>query len=179
MKKWTLLFIVIILILGSLKYLGFFAESYQDVLGKPIQRIELFDLSGKSHTFDELKNRETVIYFFASWCAPCYPTLSLLENFAHENDVKPRLLAIALDEDLDGIKAMVAKTGFTGTLWVAKDGTTSIQQRYFGNENRVVPFVLKLDSDTNIIERSLKLDQFQQWQAALVEGKTLKEASGL
>ncbi|WP_440055247.1 TlpA family protein disulfide reductase [Pseudoalteromonas sp. T1lg65] len=179
MKKWTLLLALILLIFGGLKYLGFFAKGYSDVLGKPIQRIELFDLSGKNHSFDELKSQQTVIYFFASWCAPCYPTLSLLENFTHDQTTKTRLLAIALDEDIEGVQAMVEKTGFTGNLWLAKAGTSLIQQRFFGNENRVVPFILKLDADTNIIERSYKLDKLEQWQAVLIGGNSLKMASGL
>jgi thiol-disulfide isomerase/thioredoxin len=178
LKKWTLSLISILLISAGLKYLGFFAKGYSEVSGKPIQRIELFDLNGNNHSFDELRNQETVIYFFASWCAPCYPTLSLLENFTQDHNKRTKLLAVALDDDIKSVKIMLEKTGFTGDLWLAKAGTTSLQQRFFGNENRVVPFVLKLDADTNIIERSFTLDKLQEWQAVLIDGKSLKEASG-
>ena len=178
MKKWitgsVVVFIVAVL-LGA-KYLGFFAPPLSSVVQQPIQRIALVDLAGNQHTFDELKGKQPVVYFFTSWCAPCYKTLTTIEEVSNKNELNTDLVAVALDNNLDEVARMVAKTGFNGTVWIAAEGERALQQRYFGNEKRAVPYIVKLDENTNIVEGIYTLDSPAQWQAVLVAGIALSAA---
>ncbi|MBA6251826.1 TlpA disulfide reductase family protein [Colwellia sp. MB3u-55] len=177
MKKWMLISLPILFFIGfaGANYQGFLSPSFSSVVNKPIQRIDLIDLQGSRHSFDELKGNDTVIYFFASWCTPCYKSLMTLEQVTANKQLPINLLAIALDEDIDEINRMLIKIGFTGKVWIASEGKMALQKRYFGNERRAVPYVVKLDRDTNIIERSYKLNQLTQWQSVLRDGVSLNK----
>jgi thiol-disulfide isomerase/thioredoxin len=152
--------------------LGFFAPPASALLHTPIQRIELTDLSGLPHSFDELAGAETLLYFFTSWCAPCYKTMTNLQELSEQHDFDVRLLAVALDDNTDGIKDMLETTGFAGEVWLATEGTSVLQRRYFGNERRAIPYVVKLDGNTGIVESTYSPDD-AQWKAVLVDGADL------
>lgn len=181
MNKWLFVpgAILIIVVFAGSKYLGFFSQPFSSVVEKPIERIGLSDLKGNVRSFDELISEETIIYFFASWCNPCFKTLDRLQQLSDEKQLNIRLQAIALDEDVEGVKNMLAMTGFRGDVWLAVDGTMALQQRLFGNENRAVPYVVKLDEQTNIKERTYKMNTLDKWRAVLVGGSSLYEASGV
>ncbi|GGD78620.1 TlpA family protein disulfide reductase [Lacimicrobium alkaliphilum] len=180
MKKLIVSLILLLLIatLVTAKYLGFFAPSFSSVAHNPIQRIELTDLSGTSHSFDELEGNETVIYFFTSWCAPCYKTLATLQALSQNHDLKFVLLTVALDDDLDAITRMLEKTAFSGQVWLASEGTMALQKRYFGNERRTVPYVIRLSDNTNISESAYSLNA-AEWKSILVDGVSFARAKGL
>ncbi|ALS99479.1 TlpA family protein disulfide reductase [Lacimicrobium alkaliphilum] len=170
MRKWivgVLIFLLIVTLFGA-HYLGFFAPSFSSVVGNPIQRVELTDLNGDTRSFDELEGNATVIYFFASWCRPCYKTLAMLQETSQNNTLQIDLLTVALDGDLEGIVGMLDKTGFSGKVWLASEGTMALQRRYFGNENRAVPYIVMLDNETNIVESSYYLDS-SQWETILID----------
>lgn len=168
MRKWIVSALLLTAVLFGAHYLGFFAPSFSSIVGNPIQRIGLTDLSGDTRSFDELEGNETVIYFFASWCHPCYKTLALLQGISQDNTLKINLLTVALDDDLEGIVRMLDKTGFSGKVWLASEGTMALQRRYFGNEKRAVPYIVMLDNETNIVEGTYSLDS-SQWHAILVD----------
>lgn len=178
MKKWSVVVLVLLLmaITAASHYLGFFARPFSSLSGQHIQRIELTDMQAKPHSFDELQGNDTVIYFFASWCIPCYKTMATIQQLSEQNQFKVNIVAVALDEDIEGIAGMLDKTAFKGTVWLAKDGTAALQQRYFGNENRAVPYIVRLDKQTQILERAYSLTTVAQWRAVLVDAVTLAEA---
>ena len=125
-----------------------------------------------------LQGRATVVYFFASWCAPCYKTLTTLQQLSEAHEFEVRLLAVAVDDDTDGIRDMLDKTGFDGEVWLAREGTQALQRRYFGNERRAIPYVVKLDRNTSIVESTYEPSD-AQWQAILVDGSSIAASSGL
>lgn len=180
MKKWIYIAFVIIVItvLTGVNYLGVFSPSFSAIVNKPIQRVDLIDLAGSAHSFDELEGNETVIYFFASWCNPCFHTLATLDQITTEQELKVRLLTIALDEDTEAITKMLNQTGFSGEVWIATEGAMALQKRYFGNEKRAIPYVVKIDKSTKVMESSYKLNSRAEWELVLVEGIPILQVSG-
>lgn len=161
------------------------ADTYEEkiaksklALGQPIERIELVDLAGSVRSFDELHGQKTVLYFFASWCAPCYKSLSNIEQVSQEETTKVNLIAVALDDDLVAVKEQLAKTQFTGEVWVASSGREPLSNRLFGNFVKVLPYVIRLDENTSIIEQSYDISKKQEWQRILLSGASLKGAIG-
>ena len=52
---------------------------------------------------EELKNRVTVVAFFASWCPPCRDEFKALNEIKQQlNDQAPTIIAINVFEDFDG-----------------------------------------------------------------------------
>jgi thiol-disulfide isomerase/thioredoxin len=180
MKKWISISFALLFSAGfACAYiLGFFAPSFSSIAQEPIQRIDLVDLAGTTHSFDDLEGNETVLYFFASWCAPCFETLTTLQQLSEENPFKVKLLAVALDSDTNGVVSMLNTTGFTGEVWLASEGIWALQKRYFGNERRALPYVVRLDENTNMLESGYGLDD-AAWKAVLVNGYSINAASSL
>ncbi|QSX40486.1 TlpA family protein disulfide reductase [Shewanella cyperi] len=181
MKKWIYLSLataIFVAIFGAWQ-LGFFAKNFDDIKGKTIQSVALQDLYGNSKSFNELENSETVIYFFASWCAPCFKTLKQLQTLNNKSQFKINLLAVALDKDIDGVKNMIRRANYSGDVWLVKEGTTALQQKWFGNEKRAVPYVIKLNQETEILESSYTIKSDEDWLSVLVNGSSLNARDGL
>ena len=161
-------------LLGALIYaanhLGFFASSFANIRGTEIETIALKDLNGDSQAFSQLYGDETVVYFFASWCAPCYHSLSEIESVRNSHQLSVRFLAVALDDDFEAVKNMVHKVNYTGETWIAS--TQVLQQRKFGNERRAIPYTIKLNKHNEIIESKYRIKK-TQWSEILVNGAAL------
>lgn len=162
------------------------AESYEEkiqkslaAIGQPIAAINLTSLDGKSHSFSELQGTASVVYFFASWCAPCYKTLRDIEQVREQQTLGVKLVAIALDDDRDAVGTMLKKTGYTGETWLANEGAKSLKARMFANAYKVLPYVIKLSSNLVLVEHSYDIKSFAQWQGVLVAGKPLSQATTL
>ena len=173
MKKVILsLFILSIGIVFIALKLGFWASSFSAIKYSPIERIPLYNVDSKEVTFDSLHGNETVIYFFAGWCRPCFKTLQDLEALKRSKAFKVRLLAVALDNDTESVMNMVLRSGFSGEVWIAHDGTSHLQQRKFGNELRAIPYIVKLDSTTRLMASVYNLKR-HDWERVLVTGGCL------
>ncbi|REL31716.1 TlpA family protein disulfide reductase [Thalassotalea euphylliae] len=159
------------------------ANSYEEkvqkslaAIGQPIEAIDLASLDGQSRSFSELQGRASVIYFFASWCAPCYKTLRDIEQIRQQK-LDVNLVVIALDDDKSAVSAMLKKTGFTGETWLANDGAKPLKTRLFANAYKVLPYVIKLDSNLVLVEHSYDIKSLAQWQEVLAAGKPLSQAT--
>lgn len=178
MKKWVAgsLLILLFMVGAAAYHLGFFALPFSSIAGTQIQRVELTALNGQPHSFDELKGQDTVLYFFASWCLPCYKSMATIQQLSEQQQFNRSLIAVALDDDHQAVQDMLAKTGFRGEVWLVEQGNNALQRRYFGNEHRAVPYVVRLDTQTRIIEQMYSLHSAESWRAVLVDGRSLFEA---
>ncbi|REL28315.1 TlpA family protein disulfide reductase [Thalassotalea euphylliae] len=160
------------------------AESYEEkvqaslsAIGQPIAAIDFISLDGQPRAFNALVGKPSVVYFFASWCAPCYKTLHDIEQIRQQQKVSVTLVAIALDEDSTAVAEMIKQTGFTGETWLANSGAKPLKKRLFANAYKVLPYVVQLDSDLVLVDHSYDIKSLSQWQAVLVNGEQLSQAS--
>lgn len=86
--------------------------------------------------------------------------------------VQSQTTLVALDNDTETVMNMVLKSGFSGEVWIAQDGTSHLQQRKFGNELRAIPYIVKLDSTTRLVESVYNLNG-RDWERVLVTGGCL------
>lgn len=68
-------------------------------------------LAGSARSFDELQGKDSVLYFFASWCLPCYKSMATVQQLSEQGAFKVQFVAVALDDDEQGIRRMLDKTG--------------------------------------------------------------------
>ncbi|WP_337843138.1 TlpA disulfide reductase family protein [Rheinheimera sp.] len=121
-------------------------------------------LAGSARSFDELQGKDSVLYFFASWCLPCYKSMATVQQLSEQGAFKVQFVAVALDDDEQGIRRMLDKTGFKEQLWLAAQADGLLQRRSFGNERRAVPSIVRLDRQTQIIEQAYSLQAEASWR---------------
>ena len=148
---------------GILWYLGVFAPQFQEVQGKAIDNITLHDTTGRRHGFEELRGKQTYIYFWTSWCSPCIQALSHLKKLPPNDSLAKNFVAVALDQNIPALKQGLKKSGFQGVFWIAENGTFLLQQRAFGSEQRSVPFVLLLDEEGRIISHEYGIQDYEKF----------------
>src|SRR3546814_13620884 len=123
--------------------LGFFAPDLAQIRGAPIEETPLVDLSGRKHSFQELRGQATTIYFWATWCRPCLEHLSALAK-GGRTPANTRFLPVALEQDPPAVAATLQQLGSRGPVWVATAGMTLLQPRFSGTSKPANPFVSAL-----------------------------------
>lgn len=68
----------------------------------PFDELKYYDHEEKMHTVEELEDKLSIIYFWATWCFDCWENLIELEKFAHYNKKSP-INIIALSQDFQNI----------------------------------------------------------------------------
>lgn len=111
----------------------------------------LKNLQDQPQTLDAYRGKVSVVYFWATWCAPCQletPKLVRLYDRFKEKGVV--VIGIALD-NADKVRAFIRKMGVDyPTVY---GGTSAIQiGRDLGNDVGAVPFTVILDRDGRIVE---------------------------
>jgi len=101
---------------GALYFVGFFVFAalvnwYQAPAVKDMPRVaslEVSALSGQKLVLDTAKNKKTIIYFFAPWCAVCKVSMDALNMFAEKENLQA--LAVGLDyQTVDELKPFQEK----------------------------------------------------------------------
>ena len=117
-----------------------------------------------------------VVYFFASWCAPCYPTLKNLQNVLSKQQVPVAVIAASFDDSDDDLRTIIDNTGFSGAVWRAEDGATPLRARQFANHAGALPYMIVIDKKGYLAERSYTISSQEQWSAILTEGRPVSDA---
>ena len=176
MTKWMLIAILFCSTIVRANDYQQAAEIALEALGKPIQNTKLVDLKRQEKSFEQLKGQYTVVYFFASWCTPCFKTLENIEKVRKEEAIKVRVLSVALDKNPQAVRRMLDKTGYKGEAWIAPVGKLALKERLFANAWGSLPYVIKLDPNNVIIEHSYNIDLAGQWRVLLAENLSLEQA---
>ena len=161
MKRTILISSLVVLIAGAIAavtYLGWLSPDYAGVAGKPIENTRLVDFAGADRSFEELRGRGAVVYFWASWCSPCKVTMAKLKDLPANDKLRKRFVIVALDDEIQAVKDAQARTGYAGQSWIATVGIPLIQRKFAGNDKRAVPYVVELDAQGTIVGRSYGLD---------------------
>lgn len=148
-------------------------------LGKQITDIALVNTEGQHKVFSDLKGATHVIYFFASWCSPCYKSLEDIEQVRIENKLNVNVLGVALDDDKQAISEMLDITGYKGEVWISVKGREPLQNRLFGNAYKALPYAIKIDENIVIQDHSYDMSSKEQWEKVLLENKSFKDATAM
>ena len=110
------------------------------------------DTSGTPKTFEGLKGKIAVVYFWATWCEPCQkeaPQLKALHDKYRDKNVE--VLGIAMD-NADKVKEFVAKHQLT--FPIVYGGREAIElSKNLGNSLGGIPFLVVIGKDVKIVER--------------------------
>ena len=143
-KKIILLFLLAAIALGS----GFIFHK-TSLKGVPTETnllyaIELQDLSKKTLTLQNYKNKLLIINFWATWCAPCREEIPELNEFYKNKDIN--LIAIAIDEIADVVKFQdEIPIQYPSFIVDELEGVTLAKK--LGNERGVLPFTVIIQPD--------------------------------
>ena len=89
---------------------------------------------------------KTALIFWATWCGPCTLELSRVERLIDKGKLAAdRVLAVALDRDLDTVKKVVSERGYRFPVAIDASGEVA---SFYGAE--VTPTVVLLNSDNSI-----------------------------
>ena len=143
-KKIIFLFFLALAALGS----GFMFHK-TSLQGTPTQTnflytIELQDLSEKTLTLQNYKNKLLIINFWATWCAPCREEIPELNEFYKHNDIN--LIAIAIDEIADVVKFQ-DEIPIQYPSFIANDIDGVRLTKNLGNSRGVLPFTVIVQPD--------------------------------
>lgn len=112
---------------------------------------QLKGLDDQPQTLEPYKGKVSVVYFWATWCAPCQlETPKLVKLYNRFKDKGVVVIGIALD-NADKVRAFTKKMGVDyPTVY---GGTSAIQiGRDLGNDVGAVPFTVILDKSGKIVE---------------------------
>lgn len=145
-------------------------------LGKPIEQHDFFTLGKETVSFDMLRGKTTVVYFFASWCAPCYETLENLDTALKSGSTSTTVVAVSFDEDWEALQKMLDVTGFSGDVWKSSTGKMPLRDWMFANYGRSLPYTIKIDENSLLAEQSYHIKTVEQWTAVLTQELPLSKA---
>jgi cytochrome c biogenesis protein CcmG/thiol:disulfide interchange protein DsbE len=85
--------------------------------------------SGKSVTLSALRGRPVVIVFFASWCQPCEAELPVLQQFAHDDAARLRVIGVNFQDLPSDTATFVHRLGVTFPA-LLEDPSGPVASRY-------------------------------------------------
>ena len=127
------------------------AEESKPASTDSLYTTQLKNLQDQPQTLEAYKGKVSVVYFWATWCAPCQlETPKLVKLYERFKDKDVVVIGIALD-NADKVRAFTKKMGVDyPTVY---GGTTAIQiGRDLGNDLGAVPFTVILDKSGKIVE---------------------------
>ena len=124
---------------------------------------------GKPLNLNDYRGKYELIDFWAAWCAPCIDEIPQLketfEKFA--KDDKLAMIGVALDDDLDAAKKLVAKQGLPW-VQVSVDGSIegAVTRAYRAQS---IPAIYLIGPDGKIIAKDLRGRQILQVVSKVLE----------
>lgn len=117
----------------------------------PVWSSSFKDLDGNLQNLKQWKGKVAVIYFWATWCAPCHieaPKLSALYEKSKNRGLV--VIGIAVD-NADKVRKFVEKNALKNPT--VYGGTEAIQLgRDLGNDLGAIPYTAIIDRDGNVVK---------------------------
>ena len=118
---------------------------------KKLPRIQVTDLDGKKHDFQEfLIEGPVLLNFWATWCKPCLAELPKIEEFHEEWAGRGlQLITVSIDDakTQKQVKPFVHRHGFEFPVY-----TDPNQEAFRKLGGRAVPFNVLIDTDGTILD---------------------------
>ncbi|BCT92627.1 hypothetical protein LYSHEL_16510 [Lysobacter helvus] len=123
--------------------------------GEKLPAITLPDLAGQRIELPEkYAGRPVLINLWASWCGPCVTEMPALQAFATEQGANGvQVVGIALD-DVEAVRAFVAKTGVDYPILIETPGPADAGVR-LGNPKGVLPYSILVSADGRLLKQRI------------------------
>ncbi|RYG37670.1 TlpA family protein disulfide reductase [bacterium] len=98
------------------------AQDVKSAVGKPLPKLALKDLAGKTHTNASLKGKVVLLDFWATWCGPCKaaaPTMNSL--FGKYKGKGLQVIGVNITDKEPAVKKYVADHKYTYPFTPASD----------------------------------------------------------
>ncbi|RYG44272.1 TlpA family protein disulfide reductase [bacterium] len=98
------------------------AQDVKDAVGKPLPKLSIKDLAGKTHTNASLKGKVVLLDFWATWCAPCKaaaPTMNAL--YGKYKGKGLQVIGVNITDQAPAVKKYVAEHKYTYPFTPASD----------------------------------------------------------
>ena len=121
---------------------------------EPVELLRLGDIApdfsyrlpdGTTQRLSDLRDKQVILNFWATWCGPCIEEIPLLQQTAHANAGTLLVLGVNKLEEPVTIAAFAEKTGVTFPLVANLSGDISV--RYGA---RLLPMTYFINSDGTI-----------------------------
>lgn len=126
------------------------------------------DLQGVEQNLSKLKGQISIVTLWATWCFPCRYEMPLLESLYRKLKGRGlKVIAIAVDDDLNAVRAYQAEKGFSFPILF--DGTGA-SKRAFGVKGVPATYVVTQDqrlvpvTDSSTGKTSVLVDNPMVWQ---------------
>jgi thiol-disulfide isomerase/thioredoxin len=143
-----------------------------EAVNQPLpQGVELTDLDGHSHGFQDWHGKLLLVNFWATWCTPCLHEIPELVKLQTQYAAQGLQVIGPAVDDPDSVRSMLKPLGInypvlTGTT----DGMIDLMEK-LGNGPGGLPFSVLVSPDGRIIER--QLGEFTPAQLSELLGKHL------
>lgn len=169
MKKHYVVTLVICIVIGAVLLATVYnsAGHSRPVVGNKIESIAMVDAKNQPQEFAQLHGSDVLVYFWASWCIPCYDSIKIIELLRDTNPSTTPIVLVALDDDISKAAKVLVDLRYSGRRWFAKDGTQIIAKGLFGNRTNTLPHFVQLDKQLNITYAGRAPNSKTQWKKAL------------
>jgi peroxiredoxin len=84
--------------------------------------VRIPDLQGREWTNRDFEGKATIVYLWASWCGPCWRTLSTIQVLMQRVKGRPdvQLVTLSVDEDHEKLMAFMKQKSYTFQVLASK-----------------------------------------------------------
>lgn len=139
-------------------------------VGAAYQDFELTEMNGEKVIFSDVvkKNDFTLLYFWASWCAPCRAELPQIEDACKKYKEKGlAVVSVSLDSNIDEFKSAVGKLALSGVKLCNPAGGSSEVATAYGVD--AIPANVLIGKDGMIVARNASPGELEVLLAKILE----------